>query len=600
MNLGSVTEWIDEATRARAVRAAQGQAPFDVLIEGGTVVDVGCGDLWDADIGLVGPLIASVHPPATRTDSAARVDARGLYVSPGFMDLHVHFESSMLTPAEYAAAVCPRGTTTVFADPHELANAAGLDGVRYALAASRDLPVRFVIQAPSCVPPAPGLELSAADLEGPDIAEMLTWPGVEGVAEVMDMLGVLARSERMVEVVAAGLRAGKIVSGHASALRGARLQGYLCSGVTSDHEILTADDAMEKLRAGMTVELRSGMGESVGTVLGQMVRHLRELPAIPPHLVTATDDVFAAMLLEEGGIDHVLRILIAEGLDPVAAIRCATLNGAYRLQRSDLGLVGPGRRADLVLLSDLERLRAEQVFFAGHLVAAGGALVDARPPPAAPIPLSGTVRLDPLTPAEFVLRVGDTTGPARVRTLVGVRFPEPGVADVELVEGRLSLVPPGHLLQAVVHRYGRTPGVPQLGLLAGWGQWDGAIATTVSHDTHNLVVFGTDGADMALAANAVIAAGGGVAVAQHGVVLDCLDLPIAGILSPLPVAQLAARQRHLQASAVRVAEFSSRFRMPLFQVMVASLACQPGLHVTDLGVIDGSAGVFLESLAVGA
>lgn len=194
---------VDPVIRGRAVQAARGDGRFDALLRGGTVVDVATGELHDADVGIVGPLIASVHPQGSRTDAQEIVDVAGRFIAPGLIDMHVHFESSMLTPAAYAEAVCPRGTTTVFCDPHELANVAGVEGVRYAVEASRGLPVRFIVQAPSCVPPQPGLELSGHDLLGPDIAEMLSWPEVGGLAEVMDMLGVLGGSPRMRDVVAA-------------------------------------------------------------------------------------------------------------------------------------------------------------------------------------------------------------------------------------------------------------------------------------------------------------------------------------------------------------------------------------------------------------
>src|SRR3954469_25044631 len=228
---------VDPVLRHRATAAAQGAEPFDLLLTGGMLVDVGCGELRPADVGIVGPLIASVHDHGARTDALDALDCTGRFVAPGLIDLHVHFESSMLTPGAYAEAVCPRGTTTVFADPHELANVAGVDGVRYAVEASRGLPVRFVVQAPSCVPPQPGLELSGADLYGPDIERMLAWPEVGGLAEVMDMLGVLSSDDRMTTVVAAGLASGKIVSGHAAGLTGAELQSYLSAGIESDHEI---------------------------------------------------------------------------------------------------------------------------------------------------------------------------------------------------------------------------------------------------------------------------------------------------------------------------------------------------------------------------
>ena len=230
--------------------AAQGHAPFDLLLTGGTVVDVGTGELRPADVGVVGPLIASVHAPGARADATELFDVAGRYLAPGFMDLHVHTESAMLTPGGYAEAVCPRGTTTIFCDPHELANVAGVDGVRYVVDAAKGLPIRFIVQAPSCVPPIPGLELSGADLHGPDIETMLSWPEVGGLAEVMDMMGVLTRDRRMVDVVAAGISSGKLVSGHAAGLTGPELQAYLCAGIESDHEIFTDGDVMEKIRAG--------------------------------------------------------------------------------------------------------------------------------------------------------------------------------------------------------------------------------------------------------------------------------------------------------------------------------------------------------------
>jgi adenine deaminase len=574
------------------VAAALGRQPFDLLLTGGTVVDVGCGELRPADIGIVGPIIASVHEPGSRGDSADRFDCTGRWIAPGFMDVHVHFESSMLTPGTYATAVCPRGTTTVFADPHELANVAGVDGVRYAVDASRHLPVRFIIQAPSCVPPQPGLELSGADLLGPDIATMLAWEEVGGLAEVMDMLGVLSSERRMVDVVSEGLASGKLVSGHAAGLTGAALQAYLAAGMTSDHEIFTEPDCLEKLRAGLTVELRG----AIEPILPGIVQQVSGLPFFPTHLVAATDDLFAMTLLASGGIDHLLRRLVGHGMDPILAIRCATYNAAYRLQRSDLGLVSSGRQADLVVLSDLDTIAVDDVFVAGQRVASGGRmLVGVEEGPSTP-PL-GTIRLGRLTPADMELRLDRSDGSHRVRVVADPVMTRWEEVDVDVADGRVR-VPDGHIVQVVVHRYGRIPAAPHHALLSGWGDWTGAVATTVSHDTHNLVVFGRDPAEMALAANQVVADGGGVAVVRGGRVTASIALPIAGILSPLPAAEVAALQRAVQEAAVEVGLFSPVLTQPLFQVMLSSLACLPGPHLTDLGIIDGTTGELLEGMLV--
>ncbi len=585
---------INPELRARAMAAARGQEPFDLLFTGGTVVDVGTGELRPADVGVVGPMIASVHAPDARTDALEAVDCTGRFIAPGFIDMHVHTESAMLTPGAYAEAVCPRGTTTIFCDPHELANVAGVEGVRYVVDASRDLPVRFIVQAPSCVPPIPGLELSGADLHGPDIETMLAWPEVGGLAEVMDMMGVLTRDRRMVDVVAAGLASGKLVSGHAAGLTGAELQSYLCAGIESDHEIFTDGDVMEKVRAGMTVEFR-GMLEHL---IPLVVAELAALPELPTHLVAATDDLFALTLLTDGGIDHLLKRLIAAGMAPVRAIRLATYQAAFRLQRNDLGFVGAGRRADLVILSDLEAVVVDDVFTAGHHVArAGRMLVPSVDAPSAP-PLD-TIRIDSVTPDDMRLRLpGTPDGVHEIHTVVGVPVSEWGRATVE-VSAEVATVPAGHILQVAFHRHGRAPAVPVAAVLAGWGDWDGAVATTFSHDTHNLVVFGVDPTDMAVAANAVIATQGGVAVVRGGEVLSIIELPIGGILSPLPAAEVAEAQRLTQQAALDIGLLPGAMTQPLLQCLVSSLACLGGPHATDVGLVDGTTGELVPSMLVG-
>ncbi|HTW99759.1 MAG TPA: adenine deaminase C-terminal domain-containing protein [Acidimicrobiales bacterium] len=594
-----IRDEVDTAVRQRVVAAARGRAPFDLLLAGGTVVDVGTAELRPADVGIVGPLIASVHPAGTHSDTAALVDCSGRFVAPGLIDMHVHFESSMLTPGQYAAAVCPRGTTTVFCDPHELANVAGVAGVRYAVDASRGLPVRFIVQAPSCVPPQPGLELSGHDLLGPDVAEMLSWPEVGGLAEVMDMLGVLTSDSRMSGVVAAGLASGKLVSGHAAGLAGAELQAYLSAGIDSDHEIFLDGDVLARLRAGLTVELR-GM---IDGLLPKVVAELEALDELPVHLVACTDDLFAMTLLDDGGVDHLLRRLVAYGMSPVRALRIATYHAAYRLHRSDLGLVAAGRQADLIVLDDLASLRVGDVYTSGVHVAQRGEMVVGCDEGPAEAPLH-TVHVEPLTAEDFVLRLDQPpgappTGRVRVRVVDGMVYTHWSEVELDVEQGT-ALLPPGHLLQAVVHRHGRIAARPRLGVIAGWGEdnWTGAIATTVSHDTHNLVVFGRDPVAMATAANAVIAAEGGVAVARATEVVARIELPIAGLLSPLSAGEVAEAQRRTQAAAREVGLPAGSLTQPLLNCLVSSLACIPGPHVTDLGLVDGTTGEVVPDLVL--
>jgi adenine deaminase len=582
-----MNEPVDPAIRARAVQAARGAAPFDLLLAGGTVVDVATGELRAADLGLVGPLIASVHAPGARRDAAQVMDVAGCWLAPGFIDSHLHYESSLMAPADYASVVVPAGTTTCVWDPHELANVLGLAGVRWAIEASRGLKLRTLVAAPPCVPSAPGLELAGAEIGAAEMAEMLSWPEVVGVAEVMDMPGVLRGSPHMRGIVGAGLASGKNVNGHARGLLDADLQAYATSGVTSDHEISATADFLQKLRAGLTVELRGSHDQ----VLPGAVAALTTLPMLPPNLVLATDDVFPDELVARGGLRDTIARVIARGLPPIAAIRLATLHAAMRLKRDDLGLLAPGRRADIAVLSDLASVRVDRVLVGGSLVAEAGALLVPPPrrtdaPTDAP---TGTMKLPPQAPEAFRLRVnGLRHGRARLRKISGARFVSWGVAEVEVRDG-IATRPSGHAVLTLIHRHGRAPALPRTCLTDGWGEMRGAIATTIAHDSHNLLVLGADAADMAAAANAVIGAGGGMAVAAGGVVTALLPLPIAGLLAETPPAETAVNFARLRQAADAVCDWLPPYRV-FRGITGISLACNAGPHLTDLGLTDGSTG----------
>ncbi|HID4132606.1 TPA: adenine deaminase [Pluralibacter gergoviae] len=567
--------------RRRAVEAARGEAPFDLLLTDAQIVDMVTGEVREADVGIVGDMIASVHPRGSRRDARECRSLAGRYLSPGLIDTHVHLESSHLPPARYAEIVLAQGTTAVFWDPHELANVLGVDGVRYAVAASRDLPLQVMVAAPSSVPSTPGLEMSGADFAGKEMETMLAWPEVRGVAEVMDMYGVLHGSERMQEIVQAGLSSGKLIEGHARGLRGAELQAYLAAGVTSDHELTSADDALEKLRAGLTLQIRG----SHPYLLPEIVRALKTLPHLSSQITVCTDDVPPDMLLEHGGIINLLNQLIAHGLPATDTLRFATLNAALRLQRSDLGLIAAGRRADLVVFDSLQRLCAQEVYVAGRLLARGGRLL-------APIADSGeaaprnTLQLAALSADDFMMKIGGIRhGSARLRHIRGARFTEWGEVDVDIRDGRVQL-PAGFSLIWVKHRHGRHRATPQIALLEGWGELRGAIATSYSHDSHNLVVLGRSPEDMALAANRLIASGGGMALAQAGEILAHVAMPIAGMLSDLPAAELAQQFRTLRDLSAKIADWEPPYRV--FKAIEGTcLACNAGPHLTDLGLTDG-------------
>ncbi len=576
----------EPALRARAVAAARGDAPFDVLVTGGRILDAVTGLIREADIGLVGAMIASVHASASRTDAAKVIDASGSIVSPGLIDTHMHIESSMVTPAEYAEAVLPRGVTTIVWDPHEFGNVHGLDGVRWAIEASRNLPLRMILLAPSCVPSAPGLELAGADFDASVIAELLRSSAIGGVAEVMNMRGVIDGDPRMTDIVNAGLASGKLVCGHARGLEGADLNTFMAAGITSDHELTSGADLLQKLAAGMTIELRG----SHDHLLKEFVDALNGIGHLPPTVTLCTDDVFPDELYQNGGLDDVVRRLVRYGMRPEWALRAATFNAAQRLKRSDLGLIAPGRRADLVLFEDMNEFKTRAVIANGRLIAEKGMIKD-RLPSFDAGPLMQSVKLAPLAEDDFRIPANGTK--VRLATIDRPRFTQWGETEADVRDG--FVVPPaGSAMIAVAHRHGLADGKPRIGFLTGWGEWRGAFCTTVSHDSHNLTAFGGNISDMALAANAVIEAGGGMAVAKDGRIEALLPLPLSGLVSDASLQETADGFAAIRKAMEKIVDWKPPY-LVFKACFGATLACNIGPHQTDRGIADVITGKVLES-----
>ncbi len=577
----------DPAIRARTVKAARGLAPFDLLIEGGEVMDMVTGRTRRADVGLVGSLIASVHAPGdTPRDAHARHDARGMTIVPGFIDTHMHVESSMVTPAEYASAVVPRGVTTALWDPHEFANVAGEAGLEHACAAARDLPLRLLPLVPTCVPSAPGYEVSGGDFGPETVARWLARDDTHGAAELMTMHQLLDGDPRVTGIVAEGLASGKRVCGHGRGPAGGDLAAFAAAGVETDHELTSAEDLLAKLEAGFTIELRG----SHAHLLPEFAEALLSLGALPQTVTLCTDDVFPDDLLAQGGLDAVIRMLIDCGLPPLWAYRAATLNAATRIGRPDLGLVAPGRRADLVLLSDVAQVQAADVIADGRLVASGGTLTTPARPSPTPATLRETMKLAPLAPNDFEV---PAQGPdATIATLSKPRFPEWGRREVAVSDGNLVL-PDDMIRMAVVNRHGT--GTPvRVAFLENWSTWRGAFATTVSHDSHNLTIFGRDPADMAAAGNALREAGGGLAVARNGEVTDMLALPVAGLVSDAPLSEVAQRFAAIRAAMEELVDWQPPYLV--FKALFgASLVCNPGPRLSDVGLVDVFEGKIIET-----
>jgi adenine deaminase len=550
------------------IAMARGEEPADLWLKNAQVVNVLSAEIHPADVAIYdGRVVGFGQYEARQT-----IDLEGRYLCPGFIDGHVHLESSMVQPSEFARAVVPHGTTAVVADPHEIANVLGLDGVRYILEASEGLPLTVYVMLPSCVP-ATEMETAGAELSAADLATLLDHPHVLGLAEMMNFPGVLFRVPEVLEKI--GMAGQRPVDGHAPGLSGKDLNAYVAAGVRSDHECTTLDEAREKLRLGMHIFIREGT----------TARNLRNLlPLVTPanarrcHFVT--DDRHPEDLLSEGHIDDLVRKAVTQGLDPVIAVQMASINTAEYFGLQNVGAIAPGYRADLLVVDDLERFGIAQVFADGQLVAEEGRFL---PPPAEfpRVPLESTMHLD-LGNLDFSIAAGE--GPAKV---IGV-IPEQVIteklsAQVPVKNGQAVADPARDLLKmAVVERH-RNTGNVGLGFVKGFGLRKGAIASSVAHDSHNIVVVGSDDADMRAAVEAVVEMGGGQVVMADGQVKTRLPLPIAGLMSDQPLEEVRDRIEALTAAAQ---ELGCVLPDPLMTMSFLALPVIPSLKLTDKGLVD--------------
>jgi adenine deaminase len=549
---------------------ARGSKPADLVLANAALVDVFAGEVRRADIAVAGGVIAGL---GGEYDGQEKVDLQGQFVCPGFIDAHVHVESSLLRPREFARAVVPHGVTTVVTNPHEIANVLGLKGVLFMLEDAADLPLDTLITVPSCVPATP-LATSGASLEPSDLEALLEDPRVVGLGEVMDFRGVIQGSPRLMTELRTF--AGRPLDGHAPGVGGRDLNAYAATGIASDHECITVEEAREKLQAGMRIFLREG----------SVARNLRDLlPLVTPQnerrLCLCTDDRQPSDLLEEGSIDHLVRIAISEGVPPVTAIRMATLNPAEHFRLDDRGAVAPGRRADFVIFEDLQNPRPQRIYREGILAASGGKLTMTGQGSGYSQAMSGTVRID-WSRVDFRLPAG--TGRARV---IGIRGGQL-VTDHLLLEpsrekGRPVADPGRDLLKIAVIERHHASGRMGLGLVRGVGLCQGAIAGTVAHDHHNLVVIGADDLSMETAARAVAKIGGGLATAAGETVTALLPLPIAGLMSDQPAEKVRDQLGSLLASA---REFGATLPDPFMTMSFMALEVIPSLKLTDRGLVD--------------
>jgi len=584
-----------------AVDVAAGRRPADLRLRGARLLNVFTGEVEEVDVEVAGRLIAAVTPrspeatPELAADAPAplaELDLGGAYLAPGLIDGHLHVESSLVTPAAYAGAVLPRGVVGGVNDPHEIANVAGLEGVRWWLAFADDLPFDLWTAAPSCVP-STTLETAGAELGVGEIDELLAHPRVIGVAELMSFPDVVAGEVGQLAKVAVAEQVGKTTEGHAPGLSGRALQAYLAAGVGSDHESTALDEGREKLAAGAFLMVREG---SVTRDLDAL------LPLVTPRhadrIGFVTDDRFPHDLLKEGAVDVLVRRAIAAGVDPVYAVRCASWNTARHFRLPRRGAVAPGFFADLVVVDDLPAFRVARVYWHGHWVAEGGRLTPAaeralaeaaagaeRRPGARG--LHASVRLPDL--ADGALRIPAPEAGRRVRVLrplPGQVVTEATTAEPTVVAGEVVADPGRDLLKlACVHRHGRpAPGTGiGLGLVRGLGLRRGALASSVGHDHHNLMLVGAGDDAMRRAAARVAELGGGFVVDDGERVVAELPLPIAGLVTDAPLERVVAELDALDAAVRRLGGSGSDVFMTL---SFLGLAVIPALRVTDHGLVD--------------
>jgi len=553
---------------ADLIEVARGDEPADLLLKNAKVVNVFTGDIELTHIAVVHSRIVGLG------DYEARevVDLGGRYVCPGFIDAHVHIESAMVPPNEYARAVVPRGTTTVVSDPHEIANVLGLEGIRYMLEMAKYNPLSTYVMAPSCVP-STDMETTGAALHWYDLQTLQHEPYMLGLGEMMNFPGVV----NGIPAVLDKLRAfqGRVKDGHAPGLEGKALMAYAAANIGSDHECTTVEEAHKKLGLGMFVFLREATN-------AQNLRDL--LPVVTRHtsrrLCFCTDDRMPADLLDEGHIDHMVRVAIAEGIEPITAIRMATLNPSEYFHLHDRGAIAPARRADLVVFSDLDAPRAEMVYRGGKLAAKDGQVIPWERPQR-PTVLRSSMNVDW---RHLSFHVAANGCQVRVIGLIPDQIiTEHLVEELPIREGEVMADPDRDILKlAVIERHLATGNVG-LGFVKGLGLRKGAIASTVAHDHHNIVVAGADDESMFNAVQAIAATRGGMAAAYDDTVLAQLPLPIAGLMSDQPIETVRRQIDEILAAA---AQLGSPLHDPFVALSFLALPVIPRLKLTDHGLVD--------------
>lgn len=566
---------------------AMGRRPADTVIRGARLVNVCTHEILDhTDVAIACGRIALVGDAAHCIGPETKViEAGGQLLAPGFLDGHIHIESSMLTPVEYARAVLPHGTTGIYYDPHEICNVLGLKGVDLMAADAAKTPLKAMLTTPSCVPAVPGFEDSGAEITPADIASEMRHDYTVGLGEMMNFPGITGAAEAAHGIVGETLKAGKIVTGHYSVPEtGAGLNAYIASGVRCCHESTRAADALAKMRLGMYAMLREG---SAWHDLQEVSKAITENDVDSRYAVMVSDDTHPHTLLSEGHLDHIVRRAVSFGVDFVTAIQMVTLNCAQCFKMDDeLGSVTPGKCADLVLIDNETDINVTRVLIDGETVAENGRLTIELPKSELPDWAMDTMHVgETITPDTFKIHTDKKdTDTVRAIEIIPVRVGDyERHVQLKVENGELKNDTAQDVLKAFVFERHNATGRHGVGFVKGFHVQCGAMASTVAHDAHNLLVIGTNDEDMALAANTLIACGGGEVIVQNGEVLGCVPLPLAGLMNPKPAEEMNALVENLGKAWKQI---GCDIQSPFMTMALIPLACLPELRLTNRGLVD--------------
>lgn len=570
---------------------AQGREPADLVIKGAKLVNVCTAEIrQNIDVAISSGRIAYLgQADHCIGENTQVIDAQGQYIAPGFLDGHIHVESSMMGAGEYARAVVPHGTTGIYWDPHEVCNVLGLDGVKVMAEDAARTPLKAMITTPSCVPAVPGFEDTGSFVGPDDIAETMEWPNVVGLGEMMNFPGILAGTDHAHGEVAETLKAGKIVTGHYSLPETDQgLNAYIASGVRCCHESTRAEDALAKMRLGMYAQLRYG---SAWKDLPVLAEALLAKNIDTRFAMLVSDDTHPHTLVADGHLDHIVRTAVELGIDPITAIQMVTINCAQCFHMDhDLGSITPGKCADIVFLDNLESLQVTRVLIDGEVVAENGQTTFDLPPYQFPAWVTHSMHLGhEITPDAFAIPAPEGAADGdmvRIRTIEVI----PGKVgtfethvDLPATNGRLESNIDQDVLKTFVFERHHETGKFGYGFTKGFGIKRGAMASTVAHDAHNLLVVGTNDEDMALAANTLATCGGGMVVVADGEVLGLVELPIAGLMDALPAEEMSEKVHALEQTW---AEIGCTMPSPFMTMALIPLACLPELRLTNRGLVD--------------